>query len=110
MHDVCAVGLFSSRVIAIPVLIVTMLDGPSKSKAKTTIIITLSSSLLLFFFGGGGVLFFVFSIGTTCIMYSNLFPCMYCGIAMVLVDSAVNYYSLMVCQHSAKESHQSNSE
>ena len=33
MHDVCAVGLFSSRVIAIPVFIVTMLDGPSKSKA-----------------------------------------------------------------------------
>ena len=34
MHDACAVGcLFSSRVIAIPVLIVTMLAGPSKLKA-----------------------------------------------------------------------------
>ena len=27
-----------------------------------------------------------------------------------LVDSAVNYYSLMITQHSSKESHQSNSE
>ena len=67
------------------------------------IIIILSSSLVFVFFC------FVFSIGITCIIYSYLFPCLDCGIAMVLVES-LNYYSLMICQHSAKESHQSNSE
>ena len=52
--------------------------------------------LVFFCEGGGGG---VFSIGITCIMYSYLFPCLYCGIAIVLVDSAVNYYSLMICQN-----------
>ena len=84
--------------IAIPVLIVTMLAGPSKFKALAhckyhlpiarinlnhyiAIITTLSSSivvLLCCFF------VFVFSIGITCIIHSYLFPCLDCGIAMVL--------------------------
>ena len=66
----------------------------------------LSSSIVVVFFVVFLLLLFCFfSIGITCIIYSYLFHCLDCGIAMVLVDSAVNYYSLVICQYSAKESH-----
>ena len=113
--------LFRSREIAVPMLIVTMLAGPSKFKAPAHWIVTylamagvtlkpLHSYNNIVIFYCCCCLFFVFSIGITCIIYSYLFTCLDCGIAMVLVNSAVNYYSLMICQYSAKESHQSNSE